>query len=105
MLLRARNLQGKCIATGIFPGFNKIAEFWGNASFRSSQILPPNETIQWYEIRYWKKRGVKIYDWGGEGTYKEKYDCVPQQVPWFSKSRYKVVSCLRDQAKRMFERK
>ena len=34
LLLRARDPEGKCIATGIYPGFNQIAEFWGNASFR-----------------------------------------------------------------------
>ncbi|PYX04953.1 MAG: hypothetical protein DMG85_16420 [Acidobacteria bacterium] len=27
LLVRARDPEGKCIATGIFPGFNKIAEF------------------------------------------------------------------------------
>ena len=105
LLVRARDAEGKCIATGIFPGFNKIAEFWGNASFRSSQILRPNEFIQWYVMRYWKRRGIEVYDWGGEGTYKEKYGCVPHQVPWFTKSRYQVVSRLRDEAKKMFERK
>lgn len=105
LLLRARDPQGNCIASGIFPGFNKIAEFWGNASFRSSQILRPNELIQWHVMRYWKERGAEIYDWGGEGVYKEKYGCVPHQVPWFIKSRYRVVSRLRDEAKMMFERK
>ena len=105
LLVRARDSEGKCIATGIFPGFNKIAEFWGNASFRSSQILRPNEFIQWYVMRYWKRRGIEVYDWGGEGTYKEKYGCVPHRVPWFTKSRYQVVSKLRDEAKKMFERK
>ena len=105
LLLRARDPEGKCIATGIFPGFNQIAEFWGNASFRSSQILRPNEAIHWYVMRYWKKRGVTIYDWGGEGTYKEKYGCVPHKVPWFTKSRYQIVSKLRDEAKKMFARK
>ncbi len=34
LLVRARDADGKCIASGIFPGYNKIAEFWGNASFR-----------------------------------------------------------------------
>src|SRR5689334_11919781 len=82
LLIRARDAEGKCIASGIFPGFNKIAEFWGNASFRSSQILRPNELIQWYVMRYWKQRGVEVYDWGGEGKYKEKYGCVPHRVPW-----------------------
>jgi GNAT acetyltransferase-like protein len=105
LLVRARDPEGKCIATGIFPGFNKITEFWGNASFRSSQILRPNEFIQWYVMRYWKNRGATIYDWGGEGTYKEKYGCVPHKVPWFIKSRYQLVSTMRNEAKKMFERK
>ena len=105
LLLRARDAQGKCIATGIFPGYNKIAEFWGNASFRHSQILRPNEAIHWYAMRYWKRRGVAVYDWGGGGTYKEKYGGVAHAVPWFTKSRYAVVSKLRDGAKKAFEQK
>ena len=105
LLLRARDPQGNCIATGIFPGFNNIAEFWGNASVRSGQILRPNEAIQWHAMRYWKRRGVEIYDWGGEGAYREKYGCVLHRVPRFSKSRYKLVSRLRNEAKKMFERK
>jgi hypothetical protein len=105
LLLRARDADGKCIATGIFPGFNKIAEFWGNASWRSSQNLRPNEAIHWYAMRYWKRRGAEIYDWGGEGSYKEKYGCVPHSVPWFVKSRYKIVSRLRGEARKMFARK
>ena len=105
LLVRARDAEGKCIATGIFPGFNKIAEFWGNASFRASQNLRPNEAIHWYVMRYWKKRGVDVYDWGGGGEYKEKYGCFPHNVPWFTKSRYGVISTLRGQAKAMFATK
>jgi len=105
LLLRARDPEGKCIATGIFPGFNKIVEFWGNASFRSSQNFRPNEFMQWYLWRYWKNRGAQIYDWGGEGTYKEKYGCVPHRVPWFIKSRYPLVGKLRDGAKKIYRGK
>lgn len=105
LLLRARNPAGKCIASGVFPGFNKIAEFWGCASLRSSQILRPNELIQWYAMRYWKRRGVEIYDWGGEAAYKKKYGCVRHRVPWLTKSRNELVSKLRHEAKRMFETK
>ncbi len=105
LLLRARDAEGKCIASGIFPGFNQIAEFWGNASFRSSQILRPNEAIQWYVMRYWKKRGVQVYDWGGQGVYKEKYGCVPHRVPWFIKSRYRAVAELREGARQLFVHK
>jgi hypothetical protein len=105
LLVRARDAEGKCIATGIFPGYNKIAEFWGNASLRSSQNLRPNEAIHWYAMRYWKARGVEVYDWGGEGKYKEKYGCVPHGVPWFTKSRFAAISSLRGQARKMFERR
>ena len=105
LLLRARDPEGRCIATGVFPGFNKIAEFWGNASLRSGQIWRPNEHMHWYVMRYWKKRGAEVYDWGGEGKYKEKYGCVPHRVPWFSKSRHQIVGKLRDEAKKMHARK
>jgi hypothetical protein len=53
-------------------------------------------------MRYWKRRGAEIYDWGGGGTYKEKYGCQVHQVPWFTKSRYEFISKLRDEAKEMF---
>jgi len=96
LLLRARDPQGNCIATGLFPGFNKMAEFWGAASFQSGQILRPNEAIQWYAMRYWKSRGIEVYDWGGENPYKEKYGCVPFAAPRFAKSRYKLLAKMRD---------
>jgi hypothetical protein len=105
LLLRARNPEGKCIATGIYPGLNQIAEFWGNASFREHQDLRPNEACHWYAMRYWKHRGAAIFDWGGEGTYKEKYGCTPYRVPWFTKSRYQIVGALRNEARNMFARK
>jgi hypothetical protein len=105
LLLRARDPEGKCIATGIFPGFNKIAEFWGNASYRSGQTFRPNEAMHWHVMRCWKNRGLEVYDWGGEGTYKEKYGCKLHRVPWFTKSRYQIVSRLRDEARQMFARK
>jgi hypothetical protein len=105
LLVRARDAAGKCIASGIFPGYNKIAEFWGNASFRAYQNLRPNEAIHWYAMRYWKRRGAAIYDWGGEGSYKEKYGCTAHRVPWFTKSRYQIIGALRNEARNMFARK
>ncbi len=105
LLIRARDPEGKCIATGIYPGFNEIAEFWGNASYRANQSLRPNEACHWYAMRYWKNRGISIFDWGGGGTYKEKYGCTPYSVPWFTKSRYPIVGKMRDEARNMFARK
>jgi hypothetical protein len=99
LLLRALDPKGKCIGTGIYPGFNKTALFWGNASYRANQILRPNEALHWYALRYWKARGIETFDWGGAATYKEKYGPRPFATPWFSKSKYEALDTLRDAAK------
>jgi lipid II:glycine glycyltransferase (peptidoglycan interpeptide bridge formation enzyme) len=59
LLLRARNPEGVCIATGIFVSFNEIMEFWGGASWREHQKLLPNEAIMWYAIKM-VKPGNKV---------------------------------------------
>ena len=60
LLLRAREPQGRCIATSIFVGMHQFAHFWGNASWRQDQHFCPNEALQWYSIKYWKQRGVRL---------------------------------------------
>jgi hypothetical protein len=37
LLARVRDPEGRCIATGIFPGFNHFSFFWGNGSLREHQ--------------------------------------------------------------------
>jgi Acetyltransferase (GNAT) domain len=105
LLLRALDPEGRCIGTGIYPGMNKVAQFWGNASFRHSQHLRPNESLHWYAMRYWKRQGVAVFDWGGGGEYKEKYGGAPISVPWFRKPRYAFLGTMRKEAKRMFDLK
>ena len=99
LLLRARDSSGRCVATGIFPAMNQTMYFWGGASFRKSQIIRPNEAIQWYALRYWKARGIKLYDMGGGGRYKSKYGGSPISVPWFSQSKYPAIAHARNIAK------
>jgi hypothetical protein len=103
LLLRARDPQGTCIATGIFPAMASTAYFWGNASYRRHQILRPNEALHWHAMRYWKARGVRYYDWMGAGRqrddYKTKYGGRPIEVPWFYKSRYRTLEHLRTHAR------
>lgn len=103
LLLRARDPSGICIATGIFPAMNRSMHFWGGASWRQYQILRPNEAIQWYAMRYWKKRGIQFYDMGGVGDYKRKYGGYEIAVPWFRKSRYPALSIMRNAAKGLFK--
>ncbi len=102
LLVRARNSEGKCIATGIFPALNDTVYFWGGASWRSDQILRPNEAIQWFAIRYWKKRGITKYDMGGGGEYKRKYGGHEIAVPWVRKSKYRFLGYLRNSVQAAF---
>jgi hypothetical protein len=104
LAVRARNPDGRCIATSIYPGMNDVAFFWGNASWRSEQQWRPNEYLHWYALRYWKARGVKRFDWGGGGTYKEKYGVEPHAVPWFYKSKYPLLTTLRNEARTLYYR-
>ena len=102
LLLRARNADGVCIATGIYPAFRDRMYFWGGASLREYQILQPNEPVQWYAMRYWKARGALACDMGGGGDYKLKYGGQPLIVPWRRKSRSVLVSGFRTLAQRAY---
>jgi hypothetical protein len=102
LAVRARDPEGRCIATSLYPGMNEMAFFWGNASWRSGQQWRPNEYLHWYALRYWKARGARRFDWGGGGTYKEKYGVEPYVVPWFYKSKYPVLTTIRNEARAAF---
>lgn len=95
LLLRARNAEGRCIATGIFPATNRWMYFWGGASWRSDQILRPNEALMWHAMKYWKSRGVEICDLGGATDYKRKWGPVEASVPSFRISRNRAISAAR----------
>lgn len=102
LLVRARDPDGRSIATGIFPGFGSFSFFWGNGSLRAHQGLRPNEAVHWFAMRYWKARGLHWHDWGGANAYKEKYGVVPFSTLAFRKSRYKVLQLARDAAERAY---
>ena len=101
LLVRACEPGGRCIATGIFPAMNQTMYFWGGASWRQFQILRPNEMIQWYAMKYWKSRGITRYDMGGGGEYKRKYGGSDITVPWIRRSRYPLLSSMRNFAQRL----
>ena len=101
-LFRARNKEGKCIATGIYHGVNKFASLWGAASLRDYLPLRPNQALHWHALRYWRRRGAECFDWGGAGDYKAKYGSRKVNVLRFSKSRIPLLSKLRDQAQKIY---
>jgi hypothetical protein len=102
LLLRAMSPDARCIATFISPAMNRTAYFWGGASWRADQHMRPNETLWWYAARYWKRRGIEMFDFGGGGDYKRKYGPVELTVPFFRASRWRAVAELRDTAAQGF---
>lgn len=102
LLLRAKDKEKNCIATGIFPAFNNAMYFWGGASWRAHQNLRPNELVQWSAMLYWKSRGITKYDMGGGGDYKRKYGVEEIAIPWGRKSRYPGLENLRNLGKNLF---
>lgn len=98
LLLRARNVDGLCIATGLFPAMNRTAFAWGQASLREYSKVRPNEAMFWHAIRYWKANGMELFDMVGSGEYKKKYGGRPIEVPWLRKSRSPRIAFLRTTA-------
>jgi hypothetical protein len=107
LFLRARDADGRCIATGIFPALNRTAYFWGGASLREHQIVRPNEAIMWYALRYWKARGMETCDLGGitNFDYKTKYGPREVEIPLVYASKYRAAWALRDLGRRVIRRR
>lgn len=102
LLLRALDVKNKCIATGIFPAFNKLMIFWGGASWREAQKLCPNEALIWYAMRYWKDKGIGKFDLGGGRGYKKKYGGCPIEVPGLRVSKYRFIGSCRNIAEKYY---
>jgi hypothetical protein len=98
LLLRARDPEGRCIATGVFPAMNQTVFYWGGASWRQYQKLYPNHLLHWYAMRYWKKRGIGIYNMVGTMEFKRRFGGQQTAVPMISKSKYRLISHLRSSA-------
>jgi CelD/BcsL family acetyltransferase involved in cellulose biosynthesis len=99
LLLRAVSPDGRSIATGIFPAFNRTAYFWGGASVRADQVLRPNEALFWHAMLYWRARGMAVLDLGGAGDYKRRYGPRELWLPSFRRSRLPGLSTMRTLAR------
>jgi hypothetical protein len=105
LLIRALSPRGEGIATAIFPMKKEFAYFWGGASWRSQQILRPNEAVFWYAMRRLRERGIPLLDMGGGGAYKQKFGPREHRIPIFRKSRVAGMMTLRDYAARIHWRR
>lgn len=102
LLLRARDPEGRCIATAVLPWYHRTMYFWGGASYRQHQHLRPNEALIWHALRWAKDRGVTEFDFVGGNSYKAKYGTTEVPVPWARRSRSPLVAGLRDAAREGF---
>ncbi|GAA1638714.1 lipid II:glycine glycyltransferase FemX [Actinoplanes couchii] len=102
LLLRARDGDGRCIATAVLPWYHRTMYFWGGASYREHQHLRPNEALIWHAMRWAREHGVTEFDFVGGNSYKQKYGTTEVAVPWARRSRSPIVAHLRDAAKHGF---
>lgn len=103
LLLRARNPDGRCVATALVPAFNDTAYFWGGASWREHTGLRPNEALVWYAMTYWKRRGIRQIDLGAGAKFKRSFGRVVEvDIPRVRRSRSRLVGGLRDVARHAF---
>jgi CelD/BcsL family acetyltransferase involved in cellulose biosynthesis len=100
--LRARDADGRCVATAILPWYHRTMYFWGGASYREHQHLRPNEALIWHALRWARERGLTEFDFVGGNAYKAKYGTTEVPVPWARRSRSPLVAGLRDAAKQGF---
>ncbi|MFI1993692.1 lipid II:glycine glycyltransferase FemX [Actinoplanes sp. NPDC020271] len=101
-LLRARDANGRCIATAVLPWYHRTMYFWGGASYREHQHLRPNEALIWHALRLARSRGLTEFDFVGGNAYKTKYGTIEVPVPWARQSRSPLVAKLRDTAKQAY---
>ncbi|GAT62856.1 hypothetical protein [Paludibacter jiangxiensis] len=102
LLLESLSPEGKSIATGLFLGKNKFSSAWGQASYKDSHSLFPNEAMWFEAMRYWKNAGATVFELGGGGEYKKKYGGVPYVKPRLVATKYQALHSLKQLAKRSY---
>jgi hypothetical protein len=102
LLLEAVSTEGNIIATGLFPGDDNLAIFWGEASYQVFQKLCPNELLIWEAIKMWKARGTKVFDMCGVRQYKLKFGPVIYTKPRLMFAKYAFLIPLKNFSKRVY---
>jgi CelD/BcsL family acetyltransferase involved in cellulose biosynthesis len=96
--LRARDAQGRCLGTGIYPVLHHTAFYLIGASWREHQKLYPNELLLWQAMLHSKRAGARVFNMVGNMEFKQKFGGVETAVPLISKSRNPLIGFLRQRA-------
>lgn len=102
LCLRVLSPEEKCIATGIFPGFNKKMFFWGGASYREYQQYRPNEYMIYTAMKYWRDHGCTTFDMVGIRKYKLKFGSKEIYYPYVVIAKYGILIKLKNWASRLY---
>jgi len=102
LCLRVNDPSGKSIASSIFLGYKNKFFFWGGASYSDSQIYRPNEYMIWHAIRYWRDRGMNIFDMVGVRDYKLKFGSQKKEYVSIIIAKYTILIHMRDLAEKLF---
>jgi CelD/BcsL family acetyltransferase involved in cellulose biosynthesis len=87
LLLRALDATGRTAATSISVGKEGgTAVFLMGAGEPSLLGDRPNDAVMWAAMRTWRDRGATRFDFGGGGTYKEKFGAQPVNSVWLRSS-------------------
>lgn len=88
LCIKAVTPGGICAATLVQIGYGHLTITVGcPSSLKHRNEYRPNEALIWYAIKYWKRRGAKVFDYGGGGEYKKKYGChrVEYCIPYYTR--------------------
>lgn len=102
LLLEAKSSNGECLATGIFVGQNKLAYYWGGASYSKFQNLCPNEPLIYEAMKIFKSRGYNDFDLGGIRKFKEKFGPDYFEKPQIVAYKFKGILELKKIAKNTY---
>lgn len=92
LLLRARNADGKSIATLIDLIFNEVAVGWASASLQEYWGLNPNELMTWYEMKRLKGMGVEELNLADlKKEFKKKFGAQPARCFRLLKARNPLI--------------
>jgi CelD/BcsL family acetyltransferase involved in cellulose biosynthesis len=100
-LLRVRSPDGRSVATSLSVGMGRTAVAWGMGFDRSMTAYHPNELLWWETIRSWKACGATAFDFGGGGSYKEKYGGLETPTAHYVRSRWPVLGRARSLVRRL----
>jgi CelD/BcsL family acetyltransferase involved in cellulose biosynthesis len=99
--LRVRTADGETVAASISIGRGNMAVLVGIASDRDDPRFHPIDLLWWEMIVRWKAAGMRVFDMGGGGEYKQRYGGQRTPVTHFYRPRWALLGLGRVAVRRL----